>query len=134
MSSILPLPSKQYGEQFISLISSPCDYFNFSAVMGTELAGPRVKEEKMEIPSIPPGFESLVPFTLKRVDDHKGFSSASDSVSEPQASQLKTEFACKNDSSIMKTLRRRSSINYSQFSNSSSDDSDSEQVNRVLAL
>ncbi|CAI9759864.1 unnamed protein product [Fraxinus pennsylvanica] len=96
--------------------------------MGTELAGPRVKEEKMEIPSIPPGFESLVHYTLKRVDIDKGCSSASDSVSELQASQLKTEFACKNDSSIVKTLRRRSSINYSQFSNSSSDDSDSEQT------
>ncbi|KAL2549164.1 putative lysine-specific demethylase JMJ16 [Forsythia ovata] len=96
--------------------------------MWTELAEPQVKEEKMEIPSIPPGFESLAPFTLKRVDDDKGYYSASDSVSESQASQSKTEFACKNDSNIMKSLRRRSSVNYTQFSNSSSDDSDSEQT------
>ncbi|XP_059665739.1 putative lysine-specific demethylase JMJ16 isoform X2 [Cornus florida] len=95
--------------------------------MGTELVRPCVKEENMDIPSIPPGFESLTSFTLKRVEDNETMTSCSASVSatEPQS---ETEFDCSDDAKIMRSRRRRPWINYSQFDNSSGDEGDIEQV------
>ncbi|CAA3005164.1 lysine-specific demethylase JMJ16 [Olea europaea subsp. europaea] len=96
--------------------------------MGTELFGPCVKEENMEISSIPPGFESLVPFTLKRVEDNKISSyCASADTSGTQTVQIETEFESSDDLKFMKSLRRRPWINYSQFDNNSGNESDSEQ-------
>lgn len=87
----------------------------------------------MEISSIPPGFESLVPFTLKRVEDNKISSyCASADTSGTQTVQIETEFESSDDLKFMKSLRRRPWINYSQFDNNSGNESDSEQVDQVL--
>ncbi|KAJ0465354.1 putative chromatin remodeling & transcription regulator FYR family [Helianthus annuus] len=55
-------------------------------MMGTELIRHHVKEESIDIPLIPPGFESIAAFSLKRADDNKVGSSCSvsSSTSEPQ--------------------------------------------------
>lgn len=99
--------------------------------MGTQLVGPCVKEDIMEIPSIPPGFESLVSFTVKRVDDNKlGCYSSSASIVEPQTVKLETDFDCKDDLKTMKSHRRRPGIKYKQF-DSSGDDNESDQVGQV---
>ncbi|KAL7146987.1 hypothetical protein ABFS83_06G078800 [Erythranthe nasuta] len=96
--------------------------------MGTELVGPCMKEDSMEIPSIPPGFESFVPFTVKRAEDNQvGSYSSSARVVESQTVKLETEFDCNNDSQTMKTLRRRPGVKYNQVDNSSCDENESEQ-------
>ncbi|KAI3458728.1 hypothetical protein Pfo_015391 [Paulownia fortunei] len=97
--------------------------------MGMELVGPCVKEDGMEIPSIPPGFESLVPpFTVKRAEENQVVSySSSASVVEARTVKLETEIDCNDDSKTMKSLRRRPGIKYNQFDNSSGDEYESEQ-------
>ncbi|KAL0401389.1 UNVERIFIED_CONTAM: putative lysine-specific demethylase [Sesamum latifolium] len=97
--------------------------------MGTELVGPCVKEDSMEIPSIPPGFESLVPFNLKRTEDNQVSSySSSASAVESLAVKLEKEVDSNDDSKTVKSLRRRLGIKYNQFDNSSGDEHESEQV------
>ncbi|KAL0321955.1 UNVERIFIED_CONTAM: putative lysine-specific demethylase [Sesamum calycinum] len=88
--------------------------------MGTELVGPCVKEDSMEIPSIPPGFESLVPFNLKRTEDNQVSSySSSASAVESLTVKLEKEVDSNDDSKTVKSLRRRLGIKYNQFDNSS---------------
>ncbi|KAM0044092.1 hypothetical protein Hdeb2414_s0010g00349121 [Helianthus debilis subsp. tardiflorus] len=55
-------------------------------MMRTELIRHHVKEESIDIPLIPPGFELIAAFSLKRADDNKVGSSCyvSSSTSEPQ--------------------------------------------------
>lgn len=95
--------------------------------MGTELVRTCIKEENMDIPSIPPGFESLAPFILKKVEDKeiKMSHSASASGSESQTTCMEIEFEYSKEGKIANTLRRRPWINYCH---SSGDESDSEQV------
>ena len=95
--------------------------------MGTELVGPCIKDDSMEI-SIPPGFESLVPFTLKRSEDNQdGSYSSSGNAFEQQ----RVDFDSNDDSKAMKSVRRRVGIKYSQFNHSSGDEHESQQVDLV---
>ncbi|KAI8556170.1 hypothetical protein RHMOL_Rhmol05G0231000 [Rhododendron molle] len=98
-------------------------------MMGTELVRPCLKEENMEIPAVPPGFESCTSFTLKRVEDKEVASSCSTSASasELQTVHMETEFECSDDATVSRSLRRRPWINYSRLDDSSGDESDSEQ-------
>lgn len=98
--------------------------------MGTELVRTCIKEENMEISSIPPGFESLVPFTLKKVEDKeiKMSNSPSASGSESQKTRMEIEFECCEEGKLAKTMRRRPWINHFPLDNSSGDESDTEQV------
>ncbi|KAG5549731.1 hypothetical protein RHGRI_014885 [Rhododendron griersonianum] len=98
-------------------------------MMGTELIRPCLKEENMEIPAVPPGFESCTSFTLKRVEDKEVASSCSTSASasELQTVHMETEFECSDDATVSRSLRRRPWINYSRLDDSSGDESDSEQ-------
>ncbi|XP_052187665.1 putative lysine-specific demethylase JMJ16 [Diospyros lotus] len=97
--------------------------------MGTELVRPCVKEENMEISPIPPGFESFTSFTLKRVEDKEVVTTtcASVSASDKQAVQLENKFETGEDAKFSRPHRNRPWINYSQFDDSSGDESDSEQ-------
>ncbi|KAK2979571.1 hypothetical protein RJ640_016245, partial [Escallonia rubra] len=97
--------------------------------MGTELVRPRVKEENMEMPSIPPGFESVASFTLQRVPDNEITTSYSPSASasESQTARFETRSKDTEEAKMIRSLRRRPWINYGQCDNSSGDDSDSEQ-------
>ncbi|KAL8539023.1 hypothetical protein ACS0TY_000863 [Phlomoides rotata] len=95
--------------------------------MGTELVGPCVKEDSMEMPLIPPGFESFVPFTVKKAENHQlGSYSSSASAVEPQI-KLEIESDCNDDPKTTKSLRRRSGVKYNQLDNSSDNECESEQ-------
>lgn len=96
--------------------------------MGTEFARACVKEENMEIPSIPPGFESLAPFSLKKDGGKELKTNYLTPVtgSESQTTHMVTESDCSEDSKVVK--RRRACVNYGQLENSSGDESDSDQV------
>ncbi|KAK6156205.1 hypothetical protein DH2020_010453 [Rehmannia glutinosa] len=96
--------------------------------MGTQLVGPCVKEDSMEMPSIPPGFESLVSFTVKRTEVNQvGSYSSSRSAVESRTVKLETDFDSNDDSKTMKSLRRKPGIKYNQLDNSSGDEYESEQ-------
>ncbi|CBI22382.3 unnamed protein product, partial [Vitis vinifera] len=99
--------------------------------MGTELIRACVKEENLDVP---PGFESLTSFTLKRVEDNEITTPclASTSGSESQSIKMETEFDISDAANISRSLRRRPWINYGQFDNSSDDESDSEHLNQNL--
>ncbi|XP_043691747.1 lysine-specific demethylase JMJ703-like isoform X2 [Telopea speciosissima] len=96
--------------------------------MGTECIRAQIREENVES-SVPPGFVSLTSFTLKRVEDSEIMMSYLESsiASEPQPAKLDTKGDVSDDLKIPRTLRRRPWINYSQFENSSEEESDSEQ-------
>ncbi|XP_042049740.1 lysine-specific demethylase JMJ18-like isoform X2 [Salvia splendens] len=102
--------------------------------MGTELVGPCIKDDSMEIPSIPPGFESLVPvpFTLKTSEDNQvGSYSSSGNAFEQQTVRTEVDFDS-NDDSATESITRRVGIKYSQFDYSSGDEHESQQVQHVL--
>lgn len=100
--------------------------------MGTELVGPCIKDDSMEIPSIPPGFESLVPFTLKRSEDSQvGSYSSSSNAFEQKTVKTEVDFDSNDDSKAMKSLKRRVGIKYNQLDKSSGDEHESQQVDLV---
>lgn len=96
--------------------------------MGTELFRARVKEESMENQSIPPGFESLASFTLKRVKDTEAVTTCSDSasVSESQT-MMEAEFEYDDGENITRSLKRRPWINYTPSDGNSGDESETKQ-------
>lgn len=96
-------------------------------MMGTELIRHHVKEESMDIPSIPPGFESLAAFSLKRVEESKVESSCSVSTSPttPQSAKKESGTEQSDSESIRRSNRRK--LNYGRIDTSSGDESDSEQ-------
>lgn len=90
-----------------------------------------VKEEKDNVPSVPPGFESYASLTLTPVhdgieqeSDNAPCYSASGSSSEARADQKKTELnAC--GTKIKRCLRRKPGINFGLYEYTSEDESDS---------
>ncbi|XP_024990790.1 putative lysine-specific demethylase JMJ16 isoform X1 [Cynara cardunculus var. scolymus] len=97
--------------------------------MGTELIRHHVKEESMEISSIPPGFESLTAFSLKRVDDSEVASSSSApmSASGSQTAKKEPRLGYIEDEGVNRSIKRRPWIDHSQINSSSGDESDSLQ-------
>ncbi|KAI3705304.1 hypothetical protein L1987_75539 [Smallanthus sonchifolius] len=98
-------------------------------MMGTKFIRHHVKEESIDIPSIPPGFESFAAFPLKKIDDSKVASNSSVSTSASGPQPVKKESAVKpSDNEKMKRSGRpRPGINYGRFDSSSGDESESEQ-------
>ncbi|XP_058002667.1 putative lysine-specific demethylase JMJ16 isoform X2 [Hevea brasiliensis] len=116
--------------------------YNKKALMGTELMRFCIKEENDDIPSVPPGFESLAAFTLKRFQDGEKqgtqdviTSSVSISTSDLQSVKIEMDSDSHADTKITRSLRRRACINYGQLGNNSSEDeSDSAKLNQNLSL
>ncbi|KAI3793592.1 hypothetical protein L1987_36212 [Smallanthus sonchifolius] len=102
-------------------------------MMGTELVRHHVKEESIDIPSIPPGFESFAAISLKRVDDNKVGSSCSvtTSASEPQPVKKELGVEPDDDEKSKRSVRPRPGVNYGRFDGSSGDESESEQNQTV---
>lgn len=98
--------------------------------MGTELITACVKEENLDVP---PGFESLTSFTLKRAEDNEITTPClpSTSGSESHLIKMEAEFDSSDPANISRSLRRRPWINYGQFYNSSDDESTSEHLHQV---
>ncbi|KAJ8562693.1 hypothetical protein K7X08_031145 [Anisodus acutangulus] len=97
--------------------------------MGTELVRHCIKEEDMDISAIPPGFESLAPFTLKKVENNQLMINQSSSVSESKShrSQVETNIEVNEDGKMMKSLRRKPGVNYGKYEKISEDESGSDQ-------
>ncbi|XAR65863.1 hypothetical protein NMG60_11011845 [Bertholletia excelsa] len=97
-------------------------------ITGMELVRPCVKEESMEIPAIPPGFESFAAFPIKKVDENEivATCSASASASRLQPVKVETKLESTNEK-VTRCLRRRPWINYSRFDDSSDEETNSEQ-------
>lgn len=83
----------------------------------------------MDISSIPPGFEALATFTMKREEDIERTSSCSVSASavDSQTANMETEIDCSDDVKTARSLRRRPWINYGVYDHNLGDESDSEQ-------
>ncbi|XP_073139377.1 putative lysine-specific demethylase JMJ16 [Henckelia pumila] len=97
-------------------------------MMATELVGPCAKEDNMDLPTIPPGFESLAPFTLKRVEDNQiTLSTTSACATESHTVTLQTTVESNDDLKTSKCSRRRPWIKYCEFDNNSGDESESEK-------
>lgn len=71
----------------------------------------------MDISSIPPGFESLVPFTLKKME-HDQVSNCSSSGNPTRAENIQLESQC-NDAKPSTSPRYRSLIKQNQLDSSS---------------
>lgn len=98
--------------------------------MGTELVRHCIKEEDMDISAIPPGFESLAPFTLKKVENNRLMINQSSTASESKShrSQVETNIEGNEDGKTMKSLRRKPGVSYGKYEKSSEDESGSDQV------
>lgn len=101
--------------------------------MGTELVRHCIKEEDMDISAIPPGFESLAPFTLKQVENNRLMINQSSTASESKSdrSQVETSIEGHEDGKMMKSLRRKPGVNYGKYEKSSEDESGSDQNTSV---
>jgi len=97
--------------------------------MGTELINRHVKEENFDFPSIPPGFESFAPFSVKTENDSRVASGSSVSTS---ASAMQTTKKEPEDDKLKRSLRRRSGINYGRFDCNSDDDFESNPFDLIV--
>lgn len=99
--------------------------------MGTKYIGADVTDDPDGIPPVPPGFTSLASFTLQRVqDDVMVLTCASDSIH----SQRETDCSILGDKKSRKSLQHKPWVNYSQFGNSSEEESDAELYEQVSTL
>ncbi|GAB4836091.1 hypothetical protein Ancab_001008 [Ancistrocladus abbreviatus] len=103
--------------------------------MGTELLRACVKEEDIDFPAVPPGFESFSSFKLKRVANEENEISCSvpPNLSEKSV-HVQTETDPDDTGKIARSLRRRPWINYGQFDNSSDDECDSELLPQKVSV
>ncbi|KAK8638049.1 hypothetical protein V6N13_136492 [Hibiscus sabdariffa] len=116
--------------------------FSFQVRMGLELIGVCDKEETIDIPSVPPGFESHVSFTLKsgalemKKRESANVICCSASASTFDASQVQKETELVNDEStkITRSMRRRPWINYGRCENGSEDKADHGGLGQNLGL
>ncbi|CAI9301981.1 unnamed protein product [Lactuca saligna] len=93
--------------------------------MGTQLIRHPLKEESLNIPSIPPGFESFTPF---RIDDDTPASTIGSAL---QTAKKEQEIVHHEDKKVKRSLRRKPGINYANFDCSSGDESNSKTFNHI---
>ncbi|KAL4578217.1 hypothetical protein LXL04_014337 [Taraxacum kok-saghyz] len=98
----------------------------FSYTFRAELIRHHVKEETMDNPSIPPGFESITAFSLKRVEDTK-VSVPVTSEQKPHPVKNESVIEQSDDEKIKRSVRPRPWINYGKFDSNSGDESESVQ-------
>ncbi|KAL8166447.1 hypothetical protein V2J09_007946 [Rumex salicifolius] len=99
--------------------------------MGTELLSNRIKDEEMDFPAVPPGFESFTSFKLIKVEKTEREASCSPCLSQ-QSVDIKIEPDHEDARLIAKSLRCRPWINYGQFNNKSDEERDSEQLDQSI--
>ncbi|GAB4855353.1 hypothetical protein Ancab_023974 [Ancistrocladus abbreviatus] len=103
--------------------------------MGTELIKACAKEEDIDFPAIPPGFESYTPFKLKRVENkEKDISLSVSPILSESTVHMETETDQDDTGKISRSLRHRPSINYGQFDNSSDDECDSKLLHQKFTV
>ncbi|KAK6911328.1 FY-rich, C-terminal [Dillenia turbinata] len=104
-------------------------------MMATKLVRVHVKEEAIEMPMAPPGFEARTSFILKAGKDGETTTSCSASSIVSDTKPVKKECKLKmNEDMKIKSLHRRSSINQGRYDYSSDDESDFELLDPKLLL
>ncbi|PHT41217.1 hypothetical protein CQW23_20071 [Capsicum baccatum] len=90
----------------------------------------------MDISAIPPGFESLAPFTLKQMENNRLMINQSSPVSELKShrSRVETNIEGNEDGKKMKSLRHKPGVNCGKYEKSSEDESGSDQNSSVRPL
>ncbi|CAK9325920.1 unnamed protein product [Citrullus colocynthis] len=97
--------------------------------MGTELMSVCVEEDSDDFPSVPPGFESYISFSLGKVHNHEKQDScvpvSLPTVSESQPVKVGSEVEGGNVAKVTRSLRRKPCVNYRQYDYCSDDEIDS---------
>ncbi|KAK6915342.1 JmjN domain [Dillenia turbinata] len=103
--------------------------------MATELVRAHIKEEAIDMPLAPPGFEARTSLILRAGKDGETMTSCSASGSVSDTKPVKTECKLKmNEDMKIKPLHHRSSINQDICDNSSEDESDFELLDPKMLL
>ncbi|KAL2942708.1 putative lysine-specific demethylase JMJ16 [Bienertia sinuspersici] len=97
--------------------------------MGTELLRACLKEEDLDFPAVPPGFESFTSFKLNKVEnaDSEPCCSVSSNLSREEPVQVKLEPGHSGGGKISRSLRHKPSVNYGRYNQCSDEESDCEQ-------
>ncbi|KAL9235163.1 hypothetical protein vseg_009950 [Gypsophila vaccaria] len=100
--------------------------------MGTELFRACLKDEDLEFPALPPGFESFTSSKLKKVEkaDDEPCCSVSSNLSQQESVNVKRETGHGGVGTISRPLRRRASMNHGRQSQCSDEESESEQLDQ----
>ncbi|GKE90599.1 hypothetical protein Tco_1571694 [Tanacetum coccineum] len=93
--------------------------------MGTEFISHYVKEESIDIPLVPPGFESFTPF---RINESRHASTSAVSTSAKNEPELVPHKGQK----IKRSCRRRSGINYKISDCISEDELDHKPLDQIV--
>lgn len=88
-----------------------------------------VEEDSDDFPSVPPGFESYISFSLGKVHNHEKQDScvpvSLPTVSESQPVKVGSEVEGGNVAKVTRSLRRKPCVNYRQYDYCSDDEIDS---------
>ncbi|KAD4583991.1 hypothetical protein E3N88_21592 [Mikania micrantha] len=98
--------------------------------MGTQVINHQVKEETLDFPSIPPGFESCTDFKMK---DNRNTSTSSVTTIDPAPETAKPDVVhvYDQDQKLRRSSRRRSEITHKRFDCSSGDESNSNSFDHI---
>ncbi|XP_022996748.1 putative lysine-specific demethylase JMJ16 [Cucurbita maxima] len=107
--------------------------------MGTKLIRACVEEDSDDFPSVPPGFESYISFSLGKVHDHEKQdgcvpASGSATVSESQPVKVESEVEVANVAKVTRSLRRKPCVNYRQYDYCSGDELDTKHLDQNFSL
>ncbi|KAK9732902.1 hypothetical protein RND81_04G031100 [Saponaria officinalis] len=104
--------------------------------MGTELFRACLKEEDLDFPAVPPGFETFSSSKLKKVEkaDDEPCCSVSSNLSQQESVNVKRETEHGGVGKISRSLRRRPSMNHGRYSQCSDEESDSEQLDQNFPI
>lgn len=110
--------------------------FSIDSDMGTELIRVCVEEDNDDFPSVPPGFESYISFSLGKVHNHEKQDShvpisLPTSISESQPVKVETEVEVADVAKVTRSLRRKPCINYRQYDYCSDDELGTKRPDQV---
>lgn len=119
--------------QQLGLVNLIFRYFRSRlSTMGTEFLRACMKEEDLDFPAVPPGFESFTSFKLKKAEnaDSEPCCSVSSNLSRQETVNVKSEPELDGGGKISRSLRRRPAIKYGRYSQCSDEESDCEQLDQ----
>ncbi|XP_074311385.1 putative lysine-specific demethylase JMJ16 [Silene latifolia] len=104
--------------------------------MGTELLRACLKEEDVDFPARPPGFEAFTSFDkLKKSENSdEPCCSVSSNLSQQESVNVKRETDLGGPAKIIRSLRRRSSTNPGRYNQCSDEESDAEQLDQNFPM
>lgn len=95
-----------------------------------------VEEDSDDFPSVPPGFESYISFSLGKVQNHEKKDSnvpvsLPTSISQSHPVQVETEVGVADVAKVTRSLRRKPCINYKQYEYCSDDELGTKHLDQV---